>query len=195
MTYTLLQIKTCYSLLESLSKVESLVSYASSLGYNSLAITDSNNMFGVMEFYNTCKKYNIKPIIGLELDIDDKKIYEKFISKFDKITDNSLNIISEIKYDPNEIDKERFLLSMNDGNYVYITLSKFSKINDYSTAVHFGPMTIQPKNRCLNYNYKYEKDRYCIQIKWYNLFDDIIENMNNKIIKSKEKNSNLIVKN
>ena len=39
--------------------------------------------------------------------------------------------ISEIKYEPNDIDKERFLLSMNDGNYVYVTLSKFSNINNY----------------------------------------------------------------
>ena len=60
-----------------------------------------------------------------------------------------------------------------------------SKKDNYSTAVHFGPMTIQPKNRCLNHNPKYEKDRYCIQVKWYNLFDDIIENKNNKIIASK----------
>jgi len=60
-----------------------------------------------------------------------------------------------------------------------------SKKDEYSTAVHFGPMTIQPKNRCLNYNPKYEKDRYCIQIKWYNLFDDIVEHMNNKIINKK----------
>lgn len=57
-----------------------------------------------------------------------------------------------------------------------------SKKDNYSTAVHFGPMTVQPKNRCLNYNPKYEKDRFCVQIKWYNLFDDIIENMNNKIM-------------
>ena len=57
-----------------------------------------------------------------------------------------------------------------------------SKKDNYSTAVHFGPLTVQPKNRCLNYNSKYEKDRFCVQIKWYNLFDDIIENMNNKIM-------------
>lgn len=57
-----------------------------------------------------------------------------------------------------------------------------SKKDNYSSAVHFGPLTVQPKNRCINYNSKYEKDRFCVQIKWYNLFDDIIENMNNKII-------------
>ena len=63
MTYTPLQIKTCYSLLQSLNKIPNLVSYAASLGYQALAITDSNNMFGVPEFYNECKKHNIKPII------------------------------------------------------------------------------------------------------------------------------------
>lgn len=57
-----------------------------------------------------------------------------------------------------------------------------SKINDYSSAIHFGPLVCQPKNRCLNNNLKYEKDRFLVQIKWYSLFDDIIENMNNKIM-------------
>ena len=57
-----------------------------------------------------------------------------------------------------------------------------SKINIYSTAVHFGSLTCQPKNRCLNYNTLYEKDRFCVQIKWYNVFDEIIETMNNKEI-------------
>lgn len=74
MNYTPLQIKTCYSLLQSLNDIKSLVSYASKLGYKSLAITDSNNMFGASEFYNECKKNNIKPIIGIELSIEDKKI-------------------------------------------------------------------------------------------------------------------------
>lgn len=48
----------------------------------------------------------------------------------------------------------------------------------YSTSVHFGPLTIQTLDRCLNYNSKYEKKRYCIQVKWYNLADDIIEYKN-----------------
>ena len=59
-----------------------------------------------------------------------------------------------------------------------------SKIDIYSAAVHFGSLTCQPKNRCLNYNPLYEKDRFCVQIKWYNLFDEIIELMNNKAIKN-----------
>lgn len=53
-----------------------------------------------------------------------------------------------------------------------------SKKDVYSSVVHFGPLTIQPLDRCLNRNSKYEKRRFCIQVKWYILADDIIENMN-----------------
>lgn len=64
-----------------------------------------------------------------------------------------------------------------------------SKRTEYSTAVHFGPITCQPLARNLSYNPGLEKRRFCVQLKWYNLFDDIIENMNNKIIaRSKDKN-------
>lgn len=59
-----------------------------------------------------------------------------------------------------------------------------SKKDIYSTAVHFGSITCQPKNRCLNYNPKYEKDRFCVQLKWYNLQDEIIELMNEKCCKA-----------
>ena len=67
MNYAPLQIKTSYSILSSLNNIKKLVSLAVSYGYSSLAITDENNMFGVMEFYLECKKNNIKPIIGIEL--------------------------------------------------------------------------------------------------------------------------------
>ena len=39
--------------------------------------------------------------------------------------------ISEIRYDPNEVDDGRFFLMMNDGNQVYLTLNKFTKIDNY----------------------------------------------------------------
>ena len=74
MTYTALQVKTSYSLLNSLNDIKKLVNYAKSLGYTSLAITDQNNMFGVVEFYEECKKNGIKPIIGIELEIEENKV-------------------------------------------------------------------------------------------------------------------------
>ena len=60
-----------------------------------------------------------------------KKVYKKMLTKFTLIKPDILDNISEIKYDPDSVDKERFLLTMSDGNYVYITLSKCSNINNY----------------------------------------------------------------
>ena len=74
MIYTPLQLKTSYTLLSSLIRIPELIQKAKSLGYQSLAITDHNNMFGVPAFYQECKKNNIKPVIGLELEVEDKNI-------------------------------------------------------------------------------------------------------------------------
>ena len=73
MNYIPLRVKTNYSLLTSLNTIESLAKRAKELNINALAITD-DNMFGVMEFYKTMLKYAIKPIIGLEVKINDYSI-------------------------------------------------------------------------------------------------------------------------
>lgn len=76
------------------------------------------------DYYNE----NIPVLVN---EVNNKKVYDKFLLKIDKLNDDIIKNISEIKYDPNDLDKERFLFSMNDGNYVYVTLSKFSNINNY----------------------------------------------------------------
>ena len=62
-----LHVHTEYSLLDGLSKIDKLVKHASEdLDMSALAITDHGTMFGVIDFYRACKKYEIKPIIGVE---------------------------------------------------------------------------------------------------------------------------------
>ena len=73
MNYLPLYIKTEYSLLESMITIDSLISFAKENNLKSLTITD-NNMYGAMEFYTKCVKNDIKPIIGLEIKIDNKLI-------------------------------------------------------------------------------------------------------------------------
>ncbi len=60
---------------------------------------------------------------------------KSFISKLKEVDDSVLIKISEIKYDPTELDEDRFLLYMNDDNYVYITLTKLNLINKYNDAI------------------------------------------------------------
>ena len=59
------------------------------------------------------------------------KIYELLLDKLSKADYDIIKRISEIKYDPNEVDDERFLFTMNDGNYIYVTMEKIDKINKY----------------------------------------------------------------
>lgn len=66
-----LGVKTDYSLLKSMIKIRDLVRKAKDNNITSLGITD-DNMYGAIEFYVQCKKENIKPIIGLEIDVESK---------------------------------------------------------------------------------------------------------------------------
>lgn len=67
-------------------------------------------------------------------DIPNEK-KEGFIKAMGKIDDDILCLISEIKYDPNEIDDDRYYLYMNDGNSVHLTVNKFDKINRYNSIL------------------------------------------------------------
>ena len=71
--YTPLYVKTNYSLLSSLISIDNLLHFLKNHNYSQVAITD-NNMFGVMEFYKKCKCLNIKPIIGLEISLENDTI-------------------------------------------------------------------------------------------------------------------------
>jgi DNA polymerase III subunit alpha len=61
-----LHCHTHYSLLDGACKIPDLVQRARQLGMDSLAITDHGCLFGVIEFFNECKKEGIKPILGME---------------------------------------------------------------------------------------------------------------------------------
>ncbi len=58
-----------YSLLDGASQVPKIVERAKQLGMKSIALTDHGVMYGVLELVKTCKKYDIKPIIGNEMYI------------------------------------------------------------------------------------------------------------------------------
>ena len=64
---------------------------------------------------------------------DDK--YDTFIEKMAKVDKGTLGKISDIEYVPNDYDKDRFLLYMDDGNMVYLTLTKFKQIEYYNDVL------------------------------------------------------------
>lgn len=63
-------------------------------------------------------------------EVEEKK-FKSLITNLKTVNKEILGQIAEIKYVPNEYDKDRFLLYMNDFNSVYLTLTKFEMINYY----------------------------------------------------------------
>lgn len=62
--------------------------------------------------------------------------YDELIKQLSNMKEEIRHKISEIKYDPTMQDKDRFALYMNDGNLVYVTLTKFKKINYYNDIIN-----------------------------------------------------------
>lgn len=104
MNYVPLYIKTENSLLSSLIKIDELIKFAKSYNYKALSIVD-NNMFGVMEFYKKCLQNGIKPIIGLEVKLDNNLVlYAKNYNGYKNLLKIS-TIMSESKVDINILEK------------------------------------------------------------------------------------------
>lgn len=90
-----------------------------------------SNYIVLMNKENSAKVFNV-PILVNKVD---SGIYDKFISKLSDVDVSVLSFISEIKYSPNDVDKELFVFTMNDGNYIFVNLNKFSSVNRYFDMV------------------------------------------------------------
>ncbi len=104
MNYTPLWIKTDYSILSSLIKIDDLISTLKKFNIKSAAICD-DNLYGAMEFYTKCIKNDIKPIIGLEVNLDYTiLLYAKNYKGYQNLC-NINTIINEKKFSFDELIK------------------------------------------------------------------------------------------
>ncbi|EGY27661.1 DNA polymerase III, alpha subunit [Desulfovibrio sp. A2] len=62
-----LHCHTEYSLLDGAIRLKDLCAKAVDFGMPAAAITDHGNLYGAVYFYNTCKQFGIKPVIGCEV--------------------------------------------------------------------------------------------------------------------------------
>jgi len=72
--FNTLGIKSDYSILKSLIKIPDLISFCIENNLNVAGILD-DNLFGSIEFYNSAKKNNIKPLIGLDITIEERHYF------------------------------------------------------------------------------------------------------------------------
>ena len=79
--FTHLHVHTEYSLLDGMSRISELPDRVRELGMEACAITDHGAMFGVVDFYKSCKKAGIKPIIGCEVYTAARTMHDKDVDR------------------------------------------------------------------------------------------------------------------
>ncbi|MBI5521525.1 MAG: DNA polymerase III subunit alpha [Desulfarculus sp.] len=62
-----LGVRSHYSLLWGTTSPENLCRRASELGYEGLAMTDTDNLYGLWEFLRACRRHNLQAIVGAEI--------------------------------------------------------------------------------------------------------------------------------
>ncbi len=75
--FTHLHVHSQYSILDGQANIASLVEKAVNDGMTAIALTDHGVMLGIKEFYDTCNKKKIKPIIGVEAYVAQRTINDR----------------------------------------------------------------------------------------------------------------------
>lgn len=141
-----LSIKTDYSILSSLIKIPDLISYAINNHIAALGIID-DNLSSSMEFILECQKSNIKPLVSLEVNYQDSKIYlyakdEQGLHNLFKINTILLNnplIINDLK---KYINNLIILLPYN-------SIKLYDELKTITNNIFIGYQTKQEKQSAL----------------------------------------------
>jgi error-prone DNA polymerase len=72
MTYVELHAHSAYSFLDGASQPEELAARAAELGYEALALTDHDGVYGSLEFAYAAKHFGVRPITGAEVTLADE---------------------------------------------------------------------------------------------------------------------------
>ena len=128
MKYIPLNIKTEYDLMNSLIRIDELISYAKINDIKCLGITDSN-MFESYEFISTCLNNNIKPIIGIEFE--DILIYAKNYKGYESLC----KIVSKRNIDSLDIN---YIKEFSDSIIIVCNYKDYNKYKDMFTYVFIG---------------------------------------------------------
>lgn len=131
-----LRTHTAYSLLEGAIKVKDMVGLAKKHGMPAVAITDTNNMFGALEFALEAVEKGIQPIIGCQLTLKDPAF-----KGYDRVENASLVLLAQ-----NETGYKNLLqlvstayLETEETAGPHVTFARLKKFNEGIIALTGGP--------------------------------------------------------
>lgn len=129
MSFAPLQVTGTYSLLHSPICPNDLAEAAKKRGYDAVALTDINVMYGTVKFFHAAKKAGIKPILGLQMavainDVDNHSLPLVFLAKDQTGYRNLmlLSSISQTRTNDQPVDLKQ-VLPFTKGLFVIIAVS------------------------------------------------------------------------
>ena len=144
--YVPLKVTTDYSLLKSTIKIDDYISYLLEHNITSASICDEY-LYGVMEFYDKCKKNNIKPIIGLDITINQKHLYlyaKNYKGYQNLLKLNTIKTKREINSDDLKTYNKNALAILP-----FASFSMYEKINEIYEETYLGYQAEVEKTTCL----------------------------------------------
>lgn len=125
-----LRVFTSYSLSEGANKLETIAGACAKHAYPAIAITDRHNLFGALEFSESCVKIGVQPIIGCSVRImEDNQLFE--LPLYAKNTTGYLQLLALVSRSYTEGDS-KFL--------PHLTLSDLEGQSDGLMALTGGPL-------------------------------------------------------
>lgn len=135
-----LHIHSCYSFLRGAFDIQSLIKKAKEKNINAIALTDTNAVYGLVQFYKLAKENNIKPIIGVYIDNLSNK--DEYVLILAKNSDGYSDIcrITTLRNLRDDFDL-KFILQQKWNNLIFITpslelLRIINRDNDFYAEIY-----------------------------------------------------------
>lgn len=168
--YIPLHVHSCYSINDGLENVGPIVKRASKLHIPAIAVTDWCSLAGFVRFYNACKSAGIKPIMGADLKVVDRRNDENCkpfwvtLLAMDRVGKQNLyDILSRAWLDtnsPNVADVQATLDDLATYSEGLILLNGFR--GDLAAFAKVGDM--ESVEERLAFYKKYYENRFCLEI-------------------------------
>lgn len=158
--YSILKLKTDYTFLESTLRIDKLCKKLKKNGCKSAAITEKNNLYSAVKFYKKCKELDIKPILGVSIDIEIDKGYVVCLAKNLQGWKTLIKIVSKLSETP------------------FITINDIAELSNNNLIVYGGSLG--------SHLTKVAFENYKLSIKHNTKLDGFYSDFSERIIKNIE---------
>ena len=134
-----LHVHSVFSLLDGMATPEEYAKRAFEYRHPALAITDHGRLSGIWENQQACKKYGIKPIIGIEMYITDElETFEPLDAKRIRQKNSHLILLASNKEGYQNLLKLNYMSMKDEKHFYYVPRTTIQELFDNNGGIFVG---------------------------------------------------------